>query len=319
MKYFFCTASSLLIFVVIALLPIGAAHAQEAAPFYWGFIHVEIDVQENGDMLVTETQKYVFTAPHTNERYRWLPLDKVDAIEDIAVIERGNPLSATSGVENNQLWIRWRHKLNAPESHTFVVKYRVIGGLHIDDAGDKVSWKAIFADRSAPVQSANVTVRLPPSLAGYIVQFNSFGASANQRQVDPRTVEITSRGALQPGKAMSVTVVFPHGLLDVPIPNWQRAPKKSVKGEDTNWFYWIIGIFIFLISTKWGAFIIKKIHDGFSGFSGFSGPVSSIGVARRYGFRGDDFGRGGVSGFGGGDGGGGDGGGGDGGGGGGGG
>ncbi|MEE8286704.1 MAG: DUF2207 domain-containing protein [Gammaproteobacteria bacterium] len=186
MKHFLSTASLLLILVVIALLPVGAAHAQASSPFYWEFIHVEIDVHENGDMLVTETQKYVFTAPHTNERYRWLPLDKVDAIEDIAVFEKGDSLSTTRGVENNHLWIRWQHELNPPESHTFVVKYRVIGGLHIYDDGDQVSWKAIFADRSAPIQSAKVTVRLPASLAEQILRFNVYGP-ANQRQVDPRT------------------------------------------------------------------------------------------------------------------------------------
>ena len=43
-----------------------------------------IDVQENGDMLVTETQTYVFTAPHNNQRYRSIPLDKVDGINTIS-------------------------------------------------------------------------------------------------------------------------------------------------------------------------------------------------------------------------------------------
>ena len=39
----------------------SATQAQSEVPFYWEFINVDIDVQENGDMLITETQKYVFT------------------------------------------------------------------------------------------------------------------------------------------------------------------------------------------------------------------------------------------------------------------
>ena len=46
---------------------VGSSHsvvqAQAASPFYWEFINVDIDVQENGDMLITETQKYVFSGP----------------------------------------------------------------------------------------------------------------------------------------------------------------------------------------------------------------------------------------------------------------
>ncbi|MCU0547210.1 MAG: hypothetical protein MUE44_34475 [Oscillatoriaceae cyanobacterium Prado104] len=42
--------------------------AAQQLPFYWDNINVAIEVQTNGDMLVTETQKYVFTADYNNER-----------------------------------------------------------------------------------------------------------------------------------------------------------------------------------------------------------------------------------------------------------
>jgi len=133
-------ATILVLFGLMAVATIAAptATAQGLGPFYWDFINVDIDVQENGDMLITETQKYVFTSNYTNERCRWIPLDKVDAIGDVQVSEEGNILSATTGVKNNQLWVKWTHALSPPESHTFVLKYRVIGGLHVYDDGDQV-------------------------------------------------------------------------------------------------------------------------------------------------------------------------------------
>ena len=67
----------LLPILLIASLAFHGASVAQAPPFYWEFINVDIDVQENGDMLITETQKYVFTGPHTNERYRYIPLDTV--------------------------------------------------------------------------------------------------------------------------------------------------------------------------------------------------------------------------------------------------
>src|SRR5881628_883496 len=112
----------LLLVLVSTWLPVQQVCAQ--VPFYWEFIRVELDVQENGDLLVGETQKYVFTGPYTNERYRNIPLDKVERIDNVQVLEDGKPLAVTTEIKENQLWIRWRHALRPPESHTFVVQYR---------------------------------------------------------------------------------------------------------------------------------------------------------------------------------------------------
>ena len=52
----------LLSLLAVAIIAAPTTTAQEPAPFYWEFINVDIDVQENGDMLIMETQKYVFTS-----------------------------------------------------------------------------------------------------------------------------------------------------------------------------------------------------------------------------------------------------------------
>ena len=99
-------------------------HAQSDVPFYWEFINVDIDVQENGDMLITETQKYVFTGPYTNERFRWIPLDKADSIEDVQVLEDERSLSPTTGVQDNQ-----QPLLPAPETLKDPIGYDI--GEHL--------------------------------------------------------------------------------------------------------------------------------------------------------------------------------------------
>ena len=195
---------------------------KESAPFYWEFITVDIDVQENGDMLVTETQKYVFVGGNTTGCYRWIPLDKVDSIDSVEVSEGGRTIPTITGVKNNQLWIKWRYHLSPPESRTFVLKYRVIGGLHIHDSGDHVYWTAIFKDRDAPIQSGKVTVRVSESLSGKILGIESFGVPADAHQVDARTVEFLSREPLPPGRELEVWVTFLHGILKVPAPAWQE-------------------------------------------------------------------------------------------------
>ena len=97
--------SPLIALLLAVFITIAHADAQDL-PFYWEFINVNIDVQSNGDMLVTETQKYVFNTAYTNERHRYIPLSKVDDITDITVQENGKTISSQTGKENNQLWIR---------------------------------------------------------------------------------------------------------------------------------------------------------------------------------------------------------------------
>lgn len=107
-------------------------------PFYWERMDVTIELEPDGDMQVRETQVYRFTEEHTNQRYRWIPLDKVAAIEDIEVYHEGKPIPSTTGVENNRLWIRWRHPLNPPATHEFTLKYRVVGGVQTRSGEDSV-------------------------------------------------------------------------------------------------------------------------------------------------------------------------------------
>jgi hypothetical protein len=278
--------AALLLPILLAIIypTVHPVRAQESPPFYWELVHIEIEVHEDGDMLVTETQTYVFTAPHTDQRYRWLPLDKVDGIQDVQVFEAGRRLAATTGIEKDQLWIRWQHPLSPPESHTFVLKYRVKGGLQIHEAGDQIFWKAVFKDRAAPIQSAQVTIRLPASLAEQVTSFQSFGVPADARQVDARTIEFVSRGPLPPGEELEVQVVYPHGLLDLPPPAWQQArgvqPDSSQHNPDSlRWLPcgWAIVLLAlaFLIWAPRGLGIVGHglggEGGGFHGGGGFRG------------------------------------------------
>jgi hypothetical protein len=251
-------------FLITSLLPLfctgfaGAAHG--ASHFYWDFINVDIDVQENGNMLVRETQKYVFTAPHSSQRYRWIPLDKADRIDQVEVFEEGKKLAAATGIKNNRLWIKWRHSLHPPESHTFVIKYRVKGGLHVNDDKDMVYWKAIFKKRSAPIQSGKVIVRLPDSLSGKISSFKSFGVSASAERIDDRTVKFVSHGALPPGRELEVQVAFPHGILSMQTPKWQQKAflMPLIKSLGIELCLWII-LFVFGAVSMF--FVVRRIQE----------------------------------------------------------
>ena len=190
-------------------------------PFYWDAIAVKLDVEDNGDMLVTETQTYVFNQEYTNERYRYIPLDRLDEITDVTVSEKNSIIPSQTGKKNNQLWIKWQHELNPPGSRTFVIKYRVIGGIQVNADDAKVYWKAIFSDRQAPVQNARVTINIPESLAGKINFSNHYAANVRvNSEISDRTVEFLAQQPIPAGEELEVEVGFPNDL-NISKPKWQ--------------------------------------------------------------------------------------------------
>jgi hypothetical protein len=232
-----------LLMASLSLLLVTVTHAPaQQLPYYWDNINVIIDVQTNGDMLVTETQKYVFTADYNTERYRYIPLDKVDEIKDVTVTENNQIIPSSTGTENNQLWIRWQHELKPPDSHTFVIKYRVVGGLQLDGENTLVYWKAIAAGRKAPINSGKVTVKLPEALSGKVVSFTNFGAAAVPRQVDPKTFEFVASQPIPPEQELEVQIAFPQVILNIPQPRWQQTGNQSQSNSG------VAGPFFFLIS-----------------------------------------------------------------------
>ncbi|WP_341738322.1 DUF2207 domain-containing protein [Microcoleus sp. CAWBG640] len=232
----------------LSLLLVTVTHAAaQQLPFYWDNINVAIDVQTNGDMLVTETQKYVFTAAYNNERYRYIPLDKVDEIKDVTVAENNQIIPSSTGIENNQLWIRWEHELKPPDTHTFVIKYRVVGGLQLDGENTQVYWKAIAAGRKAPINSGKVTVKLPDALSGKVLSFMNFGTAAVRRQVDPKTFEFVASQPIQPEQELEVQIAFPQAILNIPEAGWQQGGNQSQsasQGEDHDGSF---GVLIFVV------------------------------------------------------------------------
>lgn len=205
---------SVVVVMAILLINMSSSLAQ-GAPFHWNHINVEIDVQNNGDMLVTENQEYEFSKNSTNQRYRYIPLSKIGSINDVTVSEKNQIIPSQTGIKNNQFWISWQHQLKAPEIHTFILKYRVVGGLKVDPQNTQVYWKAIFADRQAIVKKAAIQVHLPEILAGKVTDFRGLGVSNDFRKVDDRTFAFSAKQALQPGEELEVQVTFPSQILQL--------------------------------------------------------------------------------------------------------
>ena len=220
-----------------------AVQATSPHPFYWEKIDVNLQLIESGDLLVTETQKYVFTAPYTNLRTRYIQLDRIDEIRDITVTENNLPVGnlRTSTADGKQ-YISWKHPSISkfPESHTFVIKYRAIGALEVGNERTQLKWMAIFPDRKAVVNSARIRLQVPVKLSGLTKNFKTDGANATVNNVNPTTLDFISKGSIDPQAKLQILGEFPNTALNL--------PSQSQSSAGNAWLGWLWIPFLWFIS-----------------------------------------------------------------------
>lgn len=210
-------------------LALGISAENQAAEVlpYWEKIDVAIEVQATGDLLVTETQTYVSAPQQAQKRMRRIALDRLDTITDVRIFEAGHELPVSTRIKANHIRIRWRQPRRAAARHTVVMRYRVKGSVYLHHGGDQIVWPALSAEREGPVRQGTVSVRVPEALESRIQQVMSYGAPADVRRVDARTVSFVPRAAVPPGEKLDVKIVVPHGVLDVAMSDWQQGKEAS--------------------------------------------------------------------------------------------
>ena len=239
--------------------------AQAEEPFHWEYINVDIDVRENGDMVITEEHKYVFTGRHGKTRIRYIPLDKVDDIRDVVVTEGGREIDARISTIDGKLWIRWSDEFDVPGSNIFDLSYRVVGGLNKGWLESSVFWKVIGRGRKAEVLDSTVRVRFPESFRDVRLKKRYSGVPANAALLDGQTVEFDAVSPIRPRSEFEIEVTFPNEALDFATPSWQRAKWIS----DTLKSVFFFGVFGGMVLFVFLGFLSGKFRAG--GGSGSSG------------------------------------------------
>lgn len=237
--------------LVVALVVPAAAGAQQGSrSVNWQRFDVDLVIQPNGSLVVTETQTIQFNGTF-QAGYRIVPLDRTTGVSDVTVAEivadRTIPYTAGGGTRANTysssigpagLTIDWSFPPTTNSARTFVLRYVVSGALRIYDNGDQLQWRAIYAtDRDGPIAISSVTVRLPADVSAADLQTAWYELPAGPRigalptagvgtQIDSRTVRFAT-GARAPRIGAEVRVQFPHGLVEVSAPAWQVEADRT--------------------------------------------------------------------------------------------
>lgn len=241
--------------LIVGLLLASTASAQVKS-FYWDRFDVDIQVQENGELLVTERQVLNFSGAPYTFGYRNIPIGRNgnnDGIDGFAVREgdiqyqesfSGEPYTFEVNRGGGEAEITWYFP-PAIGANTYLLSYRVYGGVRTEPSGDQIFWNAIPADLGARVENSTITIRLPEGVQAASTTARIGGReSENIRTTvseDGRTITYELLQARASGNDVEIGVRFPTGQLSVLTPAWQAAEQRA---DVYNIILLIISLFI---------------------------------------------------------------------------
>lgn len=229
--------SILLLFIALIFSRPFDIFAQEAASVSYESIQsydINYVIQEDSSVDVTETILYDFGLQQRHGIFRTIPLRytldtdqgeksyemriRVGSVTD----ENGNPYIHQESTSDGEYTI----KIGDPNTtitgeHTYVIKYTLTGSLRYFADHDEMYLDAIGPEWTVPIATARVTVTAPVDperVSEYksVCYYGAYGATleCSLRESEPGTY-VYSAESLGNGKAMSVVVGLPKGVVDV--------------------------------------------------------------------------------------------------------
>ena len=226
----------LLLALFVILGSWSLAQAQDKSLF-WQRWDVNIEVQQNSDMLIEEIQEITFTSGTFRFGFRSIPLDRVEDIVDVQVweivdgVERPYTPGSTSeygfttSINEGELEITWYFPPTSNSNHTYIIRYRVIGGLRFYDERAQVWWKAVPPDHNFPVRGSRVIVILPAAYPQDQLTVASYGAPATTYYNDQSQVVFEAQN-IPADQELEVRVEFPGDAVQGSPPAWQAADDR---------------------------------------------------------------------------------------------
>lgn len=211
--------------MVLALPASAAAQSVERITRY----DVELVVEDDGDLLVTETIDYDFGSNERHGIFRDIPVrfdfddrnERIYPIDDISV--EGSPGTPDEFERTSEGRIL-RLKIGDPDEtitgeHTYEIRYRVEGALNGFDDHDELFWNAVGTEWLPGIDSITATVVTP----GDVTEVACFAGPLRSTLPCDSAVASGDRATfttagLAPFEGLTVVVGFPTGLVPAPEP-----------------------------------------------------------------------------------------------------
>lgn len=208
-------ALSVSVFIFLCIAQVSAQDSGKS--YFYKEINTEISINEDTTFDVVETQTFSFKGNFHNA-FRVIPLDKVDAITDIQVIDAssGNSIEFNAFREDGEQRIEWSFDITDAD-HSWILKYKVHGGLGFYKDHDELYWN-LLTDYTVPVERVRASVSLPSS-----VNIDDLSAQfySNENEVESITHSISPEGiflyeaeGIRSGADLTIAAGWPKDIVD---------------------------------------------------------------------------------------------------------
>lgn len=238
-------------------------------------IVAKVDINKDTTINVEERQTFEYVGLF-HAGWREIPLNKIDAITDISVIDGETGLEFKRSFKrldklDSENWgkfatfqkngkqnIEWYYNLKDTE-HEWILKYKVHGAIEFQKENDRLYWN-VFTNYSVPVEYSKVVVVLPEEISedsAFINSYRNSFSEINQKMLsDNKTFVFESDSRFEPNEAFTIDVSWQKGII-----------KRSSYFTDfiKMYFGYIISALVFVISLIYGFifwFVKEKSKSG---------------------------------------------------------
>ncbi|MFW6301524.1 MAG: DUF2207 domain-containing protein [Bacillota bacterium] len=172
--------SLMLILILVLGLNLNSIEAQQSYRIE-NYI-IEMEVNQDGDFLITEEIEYNFLEGEFSTAHREVPGQGFSEIDFISISSADEPLVDYNVNDGNSLEVDWEYPLTS-DSATFSIEYAGREGLISKNDRNIVDWQAIGTDWEVPIENAEVRINLPESPEDLAVSQGGEPAARNDREL----------------------------------------------------------------------------------------------------------------------------------------
>ncbi len=216
-------------FTIILLISLFyATPALAAKSYYAERFDVQIDIQENGSAIITETVEFHFSGDPFTFAFREISATETDGITFLDASMDGMPMSQgpqAGQVEveaGNPLKVTWHFPATSDAVHVFTVRYRAEGVIRKGDA-DTLIWRAIPEDHDYSISYSTITLTYPPSAT--LLEQPTLSRNFESTSTDNRII-LTQSGLAEDEDLILTASFTPNSLTQVP-PHWQVQKEQT--------------------------------------------------------------------------------------------